>query len=171
MDEEKIMTATQCVPSTATTDENDGRTASMNDVPKIDGDGDVLGEVDAEQSAALVPGREDDVAARGLDRRGANLAAALWLVRAGMPVFPVRLFQGSRGEWRKLPAIKDWQRVAIRAARQSTAERRATFRKCARFLICSYRRVGNYRARSAATVQGNRRWPSQMTLNFAIIDL
>jgi Bifunctional DNA primase/polymerase, N-terminal len=90
----------------------------MNDVPQRDSEGDVLVEVDLERPAALVPGREDDGAALVLDRRGANLAAALRLVRAGMPVFPVRLFQGSSGGWNKIPHIKDWQRAASTDAAQ-----------------------------------------------------
>ena len=89
----------------------------MNEVLQRDDAGN-RGDANAEQAAALVPGREDDGIARGPDRHDANLAAALRLARAGVPVFPVRVFQGPNGEWKKLPAIKDWQRAASTDATQ-----------------------------------------------------
>ena len=45
-------------------------------------------------------------------RRQANLAAALHIANAGLPVFPVRLSQANDGEWRKSPAISGWQQAA-----------------------------------------------------------
>ena len=38
-----------------------------------------------------------------------NLAAALKLAAAGLPVLPVRVFRDKRGRWRKQPAIREWQ--------------------------------------------------------------
>jgi hypothetical protein len=77
----------------------------MNGVPQIDGD--ALG-ADAEQAAALERRRADEVDAR----RVANLVAALRLASAGVPVFPVRLSQGPKGDWKKIPAIENWQAAA-----------------------------------------------------------
>jgi hypothetical protein len=63
----------------------------------------------SDQSAlTLVPGDVDEVDAR----RVANLVAALRLASAGVPVFPVRLSQGPNGDWKKIPAIENWQAAA-----------------------------------------------------------
>ena len=95
-----------------TGDANSQRAAVINDAPRTGDDGDGPGEVDAERPVTLAPSRENDGVMRGLDHRGANLASALRLASAGVPVFPVRVSKGSRGEWRKQPDIKDWQRAA-----------------------------------------------------------
>ena len=43
----------------------------------------------------------------------ANLAVALDLARAGLPIFPAEVVQNNgSGKWQKRPLIKDWQRLA-----------------------------------------------------------
>jgi hypothetical protein len=55
---------------------------------------------------------DDEGGAAAADHRQANLDAALRLAAAGIPIFPVRMFQNEAGEWNKPPLVKDWQRVA-----------------------------------------------------------
>jgi hypothetical protein len=44
--------------------------------------------------------------------RQANLAAALRLAAAGLPIFPVKMVRDGAGEWKKPPFVRNWQEVA-----------------------------------------------------------
>jgi putative DNA primase/helicase len=43
---------------------------------------------------------------------GTNLAVALEMAAAGIPVFPMRVFKDDRGKWNKKPLIKGWRTKA-----------------------------------------------------------
>ncbi len=53
-----------------------------------------------------------------LTLRSANLDVALRIVAAGMPLFPVTVFQDHNGRWKKKPAIRGWQHLACTDADQ-----------------------------------------------------
>jgi hypothetical protein len=49
----------------------------------------------------------------GEESQTANLAAALQLAEAGVPIFPARVFwDGQSGKWQKQPLVKRWQKAA-----------------------------------------------------------
>jgi len=50
--------------------------------------------------------------AAAADQRQANLAAALRLAAAGLPIFPVKTIRNEAGEWKKPPLVKSWQQAA-----------------------------------------------------------